>query len=128
MKTSQDLHDQTYCQINRVKTRQSLPPLDSLLPHFKRVASIGIRPSEKFLEGLGNSLGEKLGERWSELSENQRRIITLISENPRISRRELAERLNMNQSAIQKHIEKLKKNGLLRCVGPAKGGHWEIIE
>ena len=73
-------------------------------------------------------LVEGLGERWSELNINQRKILGFMVDNPTISRRKLSEKLNINQSAIQKHIEKLKKKGFLRRVGPAKGGYWEIIE
>ena len=51
-----------------------------------------------------------------------------MKNNPHISHRELSDKLGINQSAIQKHISKLKKIGILRRVGPDKGGHWEIIE
>lgn len=80
------------------------------------------------VEGLGEKLGERWSEKWSEPNANQRKILSLMVDNPAISRRELSKKLNINQSAIQKHIEKLKKKGLLRRVGPAKGGYWEIIE
>jgi ATP-dependent DNA helicase RecG len=87
-------------------------------------------------EKVGGKLGERWSERWSEkwsekwseLNENQRRIIDLMEKKPGITRRELSEALKINQSAIQKHIDKLKKEGIIRRVGPAKSGHWEVVE
>jgi ATP-dependent DNA helicase RecG len=70
----------------------------------------------------------KVVKKWSELNENQRRIIDLMEKKPGITRRELSEALKINQSAIQKHIDKLKKEGIIRRVGPAKGGRWEVVE
>jgi ATP-dependent DNA helicase RecG len=31
-------------------------------------------------------------------------------------------------TAIDKTLAKLKARGVLRRVGPARGGHWEIVE
>lgn len=84
--------------------------------------------SEKVGGKLGERWSEKWSERWSELNENQRRIIDLMEKKPGITRHELSEALKINQSAIQKHIDKLKKEGIIRRVGPAKGGHWEMVE
>ena len=36
--------------------------------------------------------------------------------------------LQINRSVIMKHIANLKQAGRLRRVGPAKGGHWEVLE
>ena len=30
-------------------------------------------------------------------------------------------------SVPEKNIEKLKQKGLLKRIGPAKGGHWEVV-
>jgi len=64
---------------------------------------------------------------WSELTERQEEILNLIEQNNKISRKQLSEILNINPSAIQKHINKLKQKGFLKRIGPAKGGYWEII-
>ncbi len=65
--------------------------------------------------------------RWSELSQRQVQILQIIGKNPRITRKMLSEELGINPSIIQKHINKLKQKGLLKRIGPAKGGYWEII-
>ncbi len=41
---------------------------------------------------------------------------------------ELAEALNITTRGVDKQIAKLPREGLLRRIGPAKGGRWEIIE
>ena len=66
--------------------------------------------------------------KWSELSQRQQEMVGLIEKNPKISRRELSEKLGINPSAVQKHIEALKNKSILKRVGSAKGGHWEVVE
>ena len=66
--------------------------------------------------------------RWSELTQRQAEILQLIKENQKITRKMLSEKLNINPSAVQKHINKLKQKGLLKRVGPTKGGYWKIVE
>jgi len=76
---------------------------------------------------------EKVGERWSEkwsetLSKRQIEILKLIMNNPKISRKELSKSIGINQSAIQKHLDKLKQAGILKRICPAKGGYWKVKE
>ncbi|RLG14267.1 MAG: hypothetical protein DRN71_03385, partial [Candidatus Nanohalarchaeota archaeon] len=72
---------------------------------------------------------EKWSEKWSEtLSERQIGILKIIIDNPNISRKELSNSIGINQSAIQKHLDTLKKKGLLKRIGPDKGGHWQVTE
>jgi len=62
------------------------------------------------------------------LAENQIKILELVDENPYISKREMSEDIGISTTAIDKNISTLKKKGLLKRVGPARGGHWEIIK
>jgi predicted HTH transcriptional regulator len=43
-----------------------------------------------------------------------------------ISIDQLAEKLNVTRRTIIRDIEKLKKAGVIKRVGPDKGGYWEI--
>jgi ATP-dependent DNA helicase RecG len=61
------------------------------------------------------------------LVENQQKIIYNIYENPKISKRELAEKLKISTTSVDKNVEKLKKMGILQRIGPAKGGEWKIL-
>ncbi|MBP5357678.1 MAG: Fic family protein [Treponema sp.] len=61
-------------------------------------------------------------------SETAKKIHELIKENPNITRKELCERLSINPSAIQKHIDKLKKENVISRVDGAKGGYWNVLK
>jgi Fic family protein len=64
--------------------------------------------------------GQKGGQKgWSE-------VLNLIKENPAVSRKELSDKLHINPSAIQKHIQKLKKDGYIKRIGGDRGGYWKI--
>jgi ATP-dependent DNA helicase RecG len=66
----------------------------------------------------GKKTGEKTGEK----------IISLIKENPEITTNELAEKLNISVKGIEWQIRNRKEQGILKRIGPDKGGYWEIIE
>ncbi|MFW6014774.1 MAG: RNA-binding domain-containing protein [Candidatus Nanoarchaeia archaeon] len=70
---------------------------------------------------------EKWSEKWSEINARQKEIVGLIMENPKISRKELSNLIGINPSATQKHLQQLKEKGLIRRVGPAKGGYWKVM-
>ncbi len=57
-----------------------------------------------------------------------KQLILLLSERLRMTIPELAEALEMTTQGIEKQIAKLRREGRLRRVGPAKGGHWEVME
>lgn len=65
-------------------------------------------------------LGEKLGE-------TRTAIVQSMKDNPRVTVSELAKRLHLSTTAIEKNIHHLKTKGYVKRVGPAKGGHWEIV-
>lgn len=54
--------------------------------------------------------------------------MVLVRKNKKISAREIAEIIGISPRAVEKNIALLKKEGILKRVGSAKGGHWEIIE
>lgn len=57
----------------------------------------------------------------------QKSMISLMLENPQISIKALAKELDISTTAIDKHIKALKNQGLIKRVGNAKSGHWEIV-
>ena len=54
------------------------------------------------------------------------KIIELIKGNPIITRRELAELIGLSEDGIKYHLTILQKNGLIKRIGPDKGGRWEV--
>ncbi len=75
-------------------------------------------------EGLEKRLVEGLVEG---LVENQKKMLEIIKHNPSISKDSLATQIGISTTAIDKNITRLKKKGLLKRVGPDKGGHWEVV-
>ena len=59
---------------------------------------------------------------------SMQKILELIVASPDITLSEMATRLGMTRNGVDKNIRKLKDQGIIRRVGPDKGGHWEIIE
>jgi ATP-dependent DNA helicase RecG len=55
------------------------------------------------------------------------KILGLIQHKPEITRQELAIALGITDSGIKYHLKKMQAKGLIRRVGPDKGGHWEVV-
>ena len=56
------------------------------------------------------------------------KIFFLIKTNPNIIQKELAIKTGLSRRGVEKNISILKRDGKIKRIGPAKGGHWEIIE
>jgi len=67
------------------------------------------------------NFGENFGE-------TREKIVGLIRKNPEITQEELSAETGLTIKGIEWNLAKLKEKGLLKRVGPDKGGHWEVIE
>lgn len=56
------------------------------------------------------------------------KIIELMRQNPSITIPELAEIIGVTERSVERNIQKLQDDKIIRRVGPAKGGHWEVME
>lgn len=81
--------------------------------------------NEKLDEKVDEKLDEKVGEK---LRKNRARIFGLLQSNPQITVTEISEQLRISRTAVDKNIQILKKDGWVKRVGPAKGGHWEVLK
>jgi len=66
-------------------------------------------------------LGEKLGE-------TERRIMDILSKDNHATITSIARSLEISTTAVEKQLAKLKRQKLLKRIGPAKGGRWEVVE
>ena len=106
--------------INRIKQAVAENERSSVEFSFDSGFSVIFRKLELTPEtGLGEKLGEKLGE-------NELAIVKEISNDPNITIAELSQRVEISTTAIENNITKLKEKGILKRVGPDKGGYWEI--
>lgn len=92
---------------------------------------IFIRPENPIYRGKENDKegGMKGGMKKPEItniSDRQKEILDIIYENPQITIDEISEKMKIYRSAVQKHIEKLKKKDVIRYSGSPKSGYWEI--
>jgi len=80
-------------------------------------------------EKVGGKVGEKGGQK--ELIETREKtrekIIHVIRENSYILMREFADRIGITEKRVEWQIKRLKKEVILKHIGPAKGGHWEVL-
>ena len=56
------------------------------------------------------------------------KILDQIKANPYISRQELAELCGLTSDGIKYNIRKLREKGIIKRIGPDKGGHCEVID
>ena len=59
---------------------------------------------------------------------SKEKILKLIADNPNTTTKQLSEITGLSSAGIEKNIRQMKENGLIRRVGPDKGGHWKVIE
>jgi ATP-dependent DNA helicase RecG len=55
------------------------------------------------------------------------KIIDLLKAEPGLPAREVAERLGISRRAVEKQIARMREEGRIRCIGPARGGHPAVI-
>ena len=79
---------------------------------------------------ISNNDSNTLSQKMSQKKNNnvRERIYELIDDNPYITRRELIDAIGINQSAIQKHINVLIKDGFLERKGQTNGSYYIILK
>ena len=61
------------------------------------------------------------------LTETAKKIYCLLSENGKYTYDHLASVIGMTRETVRVSIRSLVDAGLIRRVGPDKGGHWEVV-
>ena len=80
-------------------------------------------PHQK-VDRKGGQKTEKVGRKGGQKTKDS--ILSLIASDPFVTTNEMSKRLEINRSAISKHIKKLKENHIIERIGPDKGGKWLI--
>ena len=89
------------------------------------------RVTEKVLERVTEKVAEKVTEKVTEkvaekVTENQRMVLQKIINKPTASAEELASILGISLRKTKENIAKLKAKGILKRIGPDKGGYWKV--
>jgi ATP-dependent DNA helicase RecG len=58
----------------------------------------------------------------------EERIVDLMLNHPQISTEAIADILKISKRAVLKQTKKLQELGVISHVGPARGGHWEVLK
>ena len=72
------------------------------------------------------SIGESVPKDGKKTEKSREKIIQLLSEDGKLSAAGLAERLGISAKAVEKHLARLKADGVIERIGPAKGGYWKV--
>ena len=72
--------------------------------------------------------GSNVGTTQKSTQKSTQKILELIKENPKVTTQEMADTLGIIRRTVTKHIKNLREQGVIKRIGPDKGGHWEVIE
>ncbi|EJF53316.1 putative transcriptional regulator with HTH domain [Saprospira grandis DSM 2844] len=62
-----------------------------------------------------------------DLDERQIALLNLIAENPKYTKVEMAQKIGVSTTTIDKHLKVLKELKLLKRQGGRKNGYWQIL-
>lgn len=106
---------------NLMKDANLKEPVFEISTFFR---TIFYRDPEYALKAGGQKkVPEKVPEK---VTENQTQILKELRKKPHMTSKELAAVVGISERKIKSNIKKLKDVGLLRRIGPDRGGHWEV--
>jgi len=88
-------------------------PFVTIIPLPQETSDVGMNGQEKTREKTGEKTGEK--------------ILNILKATPTMTTAELAVALGLTDKGVAWQLKRLQEKGWLRRVGPARGGHWEVI-
>lgn len=71
-----------------------------------------------------DSIGYKSG--GEKTRKSREKIVALLAQDSKLSAAALAKLIGISAKAIEKHLAKLKAEGIIERIGPAKGGYWKV--
>lgn len=54
-------------------------------------------------------------------------ILNAMRQDPKVSAAKIAIQLGVSSRSIEKHIRTMREKGIIRRIGPDKGGYWEML-
>lgn len=61
------------------------------------------------------------------LNQTEERILQMITNNPNITQKEIAEELNITIMTVKRNTNRLKEKGIIDRVGANKNGYWKLM-
>lgn len=75
---------------------------------------------------ISGPIGGPIGSPIEDLTDRQREVLELIKEDHKLTKRSLAEKLGINVSAAQGHLDILKEKGIIERIGGTRG-YWKTL-
>ena len=97
--------------------------LEFMTGEMIKILSADIEAFLKSMDG-GGEISRLIGEK---KQKSREKILHLLKDHPNYSARKLAEVIGITPKAIEKHLAKLKAEGLIKREGPDKGGFWTVL-
>lgn len=80
---------------------------------FRRSPEFSLKPTQKTTQSTTQKTAQK--------------ILEAIRSNPEVTREQLAKVVRISADGVKYHLRQMQRRGLIRRVGPDKGGHWDVI-
>ena len=97
------------------------------LPEFEQISGgLNVTVYSKTFERVdSDKVIDRVGDK---LSETQKRILSLMQQNPSVSAQRLSEEIGISKRKIEENIRTLRERNKIERIGNAKSGHWEVLE
>lgn len=100
---------------------------DSEKKGAQEITQKNVQPGESTGDVATGNVNNGVKSAQKSTQKSTQRIIALMKDNPYITTQEIADQIGIIRRGVAKHIKKLQEKGIIRRVGPDKGGHWEVI-
>jgi ATP-dependent DNA helicase RecG len=113
-------------RMNNAMIKAGLPQLEFAYDNYTFFVNLfdNSKVSKKTsLKAVGETVGKTVGET---VGETAKKIVTLINEDPTITREKLSGLLNISIRGVEWNLKKLKDQGIIARIGSTKGGYWKV--
>ena len=76
---------------------------------------------------VAEKVAEKARDTHAGITETEEKIIEMVRENPHVTQSAISTRIRLTRQYIGRCMDALLAKGMIRRVGPDKGGVWEVV-
>ena len=92
------------------------------------------QPNAKVAKTEGNPINDSISDminpvgRRKTVEKTVEKILSAMKDNPSITQQQLVKTTGLSRRGIEWQLNQLKAKGIIRRIGPDKGGRWEVVE
>lgn len=105
----------------------SLEEIRPFAEYMEKVMASELSQNVAFIREKSENVWWYNGEFVTLKNDNTLKLLSLLNKTPNITVRELAEKLPINKSAVQKQLAGLQRNGYITRIGNARTGEWKVV-